>query len=194
MSDKMKEVAPGIFEKNPTTYFIKCALSSKLCYCSKERLDKLAKKYGGLEKVSENYISRDAKKLKKVGTSTKALAKMDPKDLSDEAKMVREEKKKAREARRERRELENKVRSVRPHDEILPALTEDQIKDHTSRGGCLRTAYFSDWGYCNLCHYKEGCQAECKIMKLTLAPEDVDVARKVLAKSKHCSLVHGEKV
>lgn len=180
----MKEIAPGIFKANEKTFYIKCCMSQKLCFCSKERLDKLAIKFKGMDHVSENYISRDAKRLKKAGTANAALKKMDPKDLSEEAKMIHSDKKKKREERKAKRENEERIeKSKMLHiDTFLPVYDEKTLGELTSLKGCLRSIYRSQWGCCNLCMYENGCHAEGKINKFLLSPKDVPIVRKVLNK------------
>jgi hypothetical protein len=167
MKEEMKEIATGVFQKNEKTFFIKCSLSQKLCYCSKDRLDILSKKYGGLERVSEHYVSRDAKRLKKAGITNKSLEKMDPDDVIEEARNLHKEKKKKKEERKQHRELveqrEELAAVIEPHvDPRLHPYNPEALEKITREKGCLRMKYRNQEGKCNECMYRNGCEAAIK--------------------------------
>lgn len=172
-TEGMKEIADGVFQKNANTYYIKCAMSQKLCFCSAERLEKLAKKYGGMNKVSANYVSRDAKRLKKAGLKDHSLANMDPDEMVEEAKNLHALKKQEKLARKEKRVVEEAVEEKKkveqPHvDPFLPIYTPEELAEMTRKKGCLRMIYRVQEKRCNECMYREGCQAECKECSETL--------------------------
>jgi hypothetical protein len=166
-TDGLKEIADGIFKKNESTFYIKCAMSQKLCFCSAERLEKLAKKYGGMNKVSSNYVSRDAKRLKKAGLKDHSLKNMDPDELVEEARNLHTQKKLAKLERKEKRkiieeaEVKEKVREAHV-DPFLPTYSPEELEAMTPSKGCLRMTYRMQEGRCNECMYKNGCMAEAK--------------------------------
>lgn len=182
--EEMEEVAPGIFKANSKTYYIKCAVSQKLCFCSKERLDKLSKKYNGIKFVSENYISRDAKRLQKVGTNHKAIAKMNPDDLSEESRIIHEEKQKKKALRKEKREKEEALEKTKQlHvDPYLVVYGKDELEKLTSEKGCLRYTYRTEWGRCNKCMYQAHCKAEMKVMIWDIPADKMNAINKIVAK------------
>jgi len=59
--EQLKEIAKGVLQKNENTYYIVCRVTGERCYCNKPRLDKLASKYGGIDKIYDNYVSRNGK-------------------------------------------------------------------------------------------------------------------------------------
>jgi len=88
--DGLTEVAKGVFKKSETIYFVECSVSGKLCFCSKERLDKLTAKAGSLEKVSPNYICREAKQ--KIRAEQKAALKAPKAEKPPKAPKAKKEK------------------------------------------------------------------------------------------------------
>jgi len=66
-------------------YWLKCNVTGEWCFCFEERLQKLVKRYGSLEALSEKHVSRDGGK------------KLDPSDplLVERPKATRERKPKA---------------------------------------------------------------------------------------------------
>lgn len=77
--NKLTEVVPGVLKKNDNTFYIVCTVKGTHHYCSKDRLDKLAKKAGSLEAVGASYVSREAKRVVKQAADAKAKAEAPPK-------------------------------------------------------------------------------------------------------------------
>ena len=86
---ELKEIAPGILQKNEKTYYIVCKISGKHCYCNAARLEALAKKFGGIDKIAGKYESRDAKRLLKAKTPVKSIQKMSEEELKSSAQNIK---------------------------------------------------------------------------------------------------------
>lgn len=156
--EKMKEIAPGILKKNDSTFYIVCRISGKHCYCSGDRLEKLAKKYGGMDKVSANYESRDAKRLLKAKTPAKSIQGMTKEELREEANMIKHDKLKKREERKQKREIKERLRLQHCYGTVLPA---DRHVFEVLEGNkkCLRPHLFAgNKGYCNSCGWYACCE------------------------------------
>ena len=181
--DGMKQIAPGIFQKNNTTFYIKCCKSNKLCFCSKERLDILAKKYGGVDKVSQNYVSRDAKRLLKAKTNPDALKRLTNDEVAEEARLIHKEKKEKKEKRKlAREERVQKLEKV-PHEEVMAEpLTAEQIAEKSRKHTCLRLKYYLDWGCCNKCMYVEHCEGSLKRQQLLFDGKHTEAVKKLVEK------------
>lgn len=173
--EELKEIAPGILKKNEKTYYIVCKVSGKHCYCNAERLETLSKKYGGVDKIQDNYVSRDAKRLLKTGTKEKKIKELGADNVVEESRLIHKEKKERRARRKKKREEKAELYRKIPMDEKGPALTKDEIISKTSAsalqekngifgGMCLRPKYFNDHHNCGLCNYVEHCKADCKVV------------------------------
>jgi hypothetical protein len=187
---ELKEIAPGILQKNEKTYYIVCKESGKHCYCNADRLQKLADKFGGMDKIQDNYVSRDAKRLKKAGYKKKKLAEMDPDEVVQTSKEWHKDEKRRKEERRvireERAAERAKIPIDQPGDSMAPTTitrrTSIKMDDGEMMGGgsCLRPKYFGDWNNCAMCNYLEHCKARCKVVKYNLTKEQAVEAKKVL--------------
>ena len=159
----MKEIVPGIFQKNEVTFYIRCRIAGTLHYCCKERLDKLANKYGSIAHVGSQYESRDAKRLMKAKTPVKTIQKMDPKELKEEAQAIKHHKEKKKEERTEKRELKERIRVDMRHRRASPG-TVHGYELFSGGKECLRPNLFIyNLGYCNGCGWFECCTYKDKM-------------------------------
>lgn len=172
----LKEIAPGVFQKNPKTFYIKCAISGELLYCCKERLEKLVAKYGSLEKLGANYKGRAAKQLvvKSKVMPASATRKLDKKELHEEAKAVREARAARREERRRRREAKAAVQVhgvpayvPKPPQSILLD-TPELIASATAHSCMYPNRFLDGHRTCNGCRLHEHCACSVK----HVVPED----------------------
>lgn len=186
----MKEYAKGILQKNEKTFFIVCKVSGKHCYCSLERLNILAKKYGGLDKIQDNYISRDAKRLLKTGTTEKAIGKLGAKAVVAESKLIHKDIKEKKEYRKITREERLAKRAKVPHDAFIETLTAAEIEERTSitdefgdvvpGGRCINLKYRLDWCRCNRCKYVDHCRSDIRVLSYDINHDEISKIRDLL--------------
>ena len=179
-TDGLKEVVPGIFQKNANTFYIKCRIAGTLHYCCKDRLDNLVKKHGSLEKVGANYESRDAKRLVKASTPVKALQKMDPDEIKTQAQMVKEDRDKKREERKEKREIKERIRLAHKYCDVSAA-SRHVFETLNGNDNCLRPHLFKrNGGYCDGCGWVSICQYKDKMEKeFNDQPDRLDAFRDI---------------
>ncbi len=58
------QVVDGVV-KTGNAYLVRCSETGAWTYCNQERLDKLAAKFGSIEKLGLNYVGRVGKKTRK---------------------------------------------------------------------------------------------------------------------------------
>ncbi len=177
----LKEIAPGIFQKNAKTFYIECKVSGGLCYCSKDRLDILGKKFGGINQIAANYISRDAKRLLKSKVPGKSIAKMGVSDLKAEAKMIKVDKEAKREERRKKRAIKQMVKQAVRIPPLSP--TDRHVFTEVYKGdeACIRPRLFiANRGYCNGCGWIGICKyADMKVKETLEEPERIDALKRI---------------
>lgn len=161
----LKEIAPGILKKNDSTFYIVCKISGKHCYCSGDRLEKLAEKYGGMNKVSANYESRDAKRLMKAKTPVKSIQGMSKEELKAEAQMIKHDKTKKREERKQKREVKERIRLQHSYGVVAPSdVHVFTLLDGNTK--CLRPHLFANnSGFCNGCGWYSCCENDIRKWK-----------------------------
>ena len=160
-------------------YHIPCAATGKMCLCGEERLEKLVKRYGSLQKVCENYVSRDGKRLLKSGMSKEKVRKISPEDAIELARMIKEEKLAKRAERQERKQRKKKVREERKsifptfvfnRDEvhIRPCDLNDEVtvKGLTEKMCLFPDIYLKNDRACNGCRLIKHCIAPCKRVRV----------------------------
>ena len=166
-----KKIVEGIYQKSPTTYYILCSVSKLPCFCSKERLDDLTRKFGSLEGIAAGYISRDAKRLIKAKVPTHAVKNMDLDTLKEEATEVQKLRQARREERAKRREEKEQI-YTNPNPIIYnptPPVTVDMSKPEEvislTKTMCLfPNRFLDDDRSCNRCSIKDSCVAPVKII------------------------------
>lgn len=60
------QLAPNVWKKNNSTYLLKCNETGEVKMCSADRFEKLIKKYGNVNILSEQYKSRSPKEKQTV--------------------------------------------------------------------------------------------------------------------------------
>ena len=62
---KGEQIATGVLRratrKNSKSFLVKCSVTGKWCYCSRERHEKLIQRFGSEEELGRSYISREGK-------------------------------------------------------------------------------------------------------------------------------------
>lgn len=186
---ELEEIAPGILKKNDKTFFIVCKVSGKQCYCNAERLEKLASKYGGMDKIQDNYVSRDAKRLIKAKIKPEKIAKMDVDEVIGESQMIHKDKKVRKERRKkkqEEQEAQVEARRWKPGDEkFLPSFSAETIALKTqNRNLCLADKFWAAKHNCIECKYVNECKSERKVCILTIPKNKKKTVRDVIRE--HC--------
>lgn len=165
----MKTLAPGVYQKSGSTWYIRCSVSGKMCFCNKHHLDSLLKRFGSYEAIGAQYISRDAKRLLKADVPAKAISKMDVSELAESSEMLHVDKQTAKEKRAAKRAAKEEAAEKAFVERLVPnvsAASASMFKLFNGSQACIRPNLFrKNGGWCNgcgwikICEYKD--KAEC---------------------------------
>lgn len=166
-----KEIAPGIFQKNAKTFYIKCSVSGTICYCNDARLQKLVEKYGSIEAIGQKYVSREAKQLAKV-----VPAKVTPqpkevketKTISDREALIAAHK--AMQLEIETKQNADNKRTAEVRERVIKLSAATQYKPRSASSPeelqaldvCWRPDYWAKNKFCDGCNYLAHNMCGCK--------------------------------
>ncbi len=170
----MEEIAPGVFKKTDKTFYLKCVATGKLLFCADWRLKKLVEKYGSLEEVGKNAISRGAKREQKkiIKTNPDALPPAQREALKAKQLDLRKKQRESYEAGRQKRIEEAAANAIIyiPKERKSFRLEEadpDIIKKYTATSCHYPSVFLDNARWCNNCPLVQHCACSTKRVKVT---------------------------
>ena len=145
----------------PTQKKIPCSKTGKMVTMFGDNLKKNITKYGTLEKLLANFVSREGKAK---GIPVKKAKKEKPIPKTKRLKEAEEEFKNAKEQKREEKARKCEMRGTFKNTPLIPLdLSKQEVVENLTLTACIRPDIFLDSGrMCNLCHHNEFCIAPCK--------------------------------